>query len=118
MSSEIHVNMMYARRIFDEFHKENLLVMCKNLVLHQILKNGIQFEKNRKVFDPPVEVADAFEESWQPFVKDALVSAMCLGFVVVKMVKDPTKRNIPTVVRPHHFELHYRINDNQDPRAP
>lgn len=113
MSSEIHVNMRYARRIFDEFHKENLLVMCKNLVLHQILKNGIQFEKNRKVFDPPVEVADAFEESWQPFVKDALVSAMCLGFVVVKMVKDPTKRNIPTVVRPHHFELHYRINDNQ-----
>ena len=109
---EIHVDMAYARRIFDEFHRENLLVMCKDMVLFQILKNGIQFEKNRKVFEPPLEVADAFEEHWEPFVKDALVSAMCLGFVVVKMVKDQTKRNIPTVVRPHHYELHYRINEN------
>lgn len=105
--------MKYARRIFDEFHRENLLVMCKDMVLHQILKNGIQFEKNKKIYEPPLEIADAFEEYWQPFVKDALVSAMCLGFVVVKIVKDITKRNIPTVVRPHHYELHYRINNNQ-----
>ena len=105
--------MKYARRIFDEFHRENLLVMCKDMVLHQILKNGIQFEKNKKIYEPPLEIADAFEEYWQPFVKDALVSAMCLGFVVVKIVKDISKRNIPTVVRPHHYELHYRINNNQ-----
>ena len=105
--------MKYARRIFDEFHRENLLVMCKDMVLHQILKNGIQFEKNKKIYEPPLEIADAFEEYWEPFVKDALVSAMCLGFVVVKIVKDISKRNIPTVVRPHHYELHYRINNNQ-----
>ena len=105
--------MRFARRIFDEFHRENLLIMCKDMVLFQILKNGIQFEKNKKVFDPPLEVKDAFEEHWEPFVKDALVSALCLGFVVVKMIKDQTKRNIPTVVRPHHFELHYRIQQNQ-----
>ena len=111
--SEVHINMKYARRIFDEFHRENLLVMCKDMVLHQILKNGIQFEKNKKIYEPPLEIADAFEEYWEPFVKDALVSAMCLGFVVVKIVKDISKRNIPTVVRPHHYELHYRINNNQ-----
>ena len=111
--TEVHVDMRFARRIFDEFHRENLLIMCKDMILFQILKNGIQFEKNKKVFDPPLEVKDAFEEHWEPFVKDALVSALCLGFVVVKMIKDQTKRNIPTVVRPHHFELHYRIQQNQ-----
>jgi len=105
--------MQYARRIFDEFHRENLLIMCKDMVLFQILKNGIQFEKNKKVYEPPLEVADAFEQHWEPFVKDALVSALCMGFVVVKMVKDQSKRNIPTVVRPHHYELHYRLNNNQ-----
>lgn len=111
--TEVHVDMQYARRIFDEFYRENLLIMCKDMILFQILKNGIQFEKNKKVFEPPVEIADAFETFWEPFVKDALVSAMCLGFVVVKMIKDSTKRNVPTVVRPHHFELHYRINNNE-----
>ncbi len=111
--TEVHVDMTYARRIFDEFHRENLLIMCKDMVLFQILKNGIQFEKNKKIYEPPIEIKDAFEEHWQPFIKDALVSALCLGFVVVKMVKDPTKRNIPTVVRPHHYELHYRLNNNQ-----
>jgi len=111
--TEVHVDMQYARRIFDEFHRENLLIMCKDMVLFQILKNGIQFEKNKKVYEPPLEVADAFEQHWEPFVKDALVSALCMGFVVVKMVKDQSKRNIPTVVRPHHYELHYRLNNNQ-----
>lgn len=111
--TEVHVDMAYARRIFDEFHRENILIMCKDMILFQILKNGIQFEKNKKVFEPPIEVKDAFEEHWEPFIRDALVSALCMGFVVVKMVKDSTKRNIPTVVRPHHFELHYRINQNQ-----
>ena len=111
--TEVHVDMAYARRIFDEFHRENLLIMCKDMILFQILKNGIQFEKNKKVFEPPIEVRDAFEEHWEPFIRDALTSALCIGFVVVKMVKDPTKRNIPTVVRPHHYELHYRLNQNQ-----
>jgi len=110
---EVHVDMKYARRIFDEFHRENLLVMCKDMILHHILKNGIQFEKNKKVFQPPIEVKDAFDEHWEPFIRDALTSALCLGFVVVKMTKDSTKRNIPTVVRPHHFELHYRPVDNR-----
>jgi len=111
--TEVHIDMAYARRIFEEFHRENLLVMCKDLILFQILKNGIQFEKNKKVFEPPIDVKDAFEEHWESFVKDALTSALCLGFVVVKMIKDEAKRNIPTVVRPHHYELHYRFANNK-----
>ena len=110
---DVHIDMTYARKIFEEFHRENILMMCANQIVHNILKNGISFEKNKKIFEPPIEVRDAFEEFWEPFIKEALVSALCLGFVVVKMTKDDTKRKIPTVVRPHYYELHYRLNQNR-----
>ena len=110
---EVHVDMPYARKIFDEYHRENLLTMCGSMIQHHILKNGLKFEKNQREFEPPIEIKDAFEEHWESFIKDALVSALCLGFVVVKMVRDEAKRNVPTVVRPHFYELHYRLNNNQ-----
>lgn len=93
--------------------RDNLLHMCRDMIFHHLMKNGIQFEKNKKVFEPPIEVADAFAEYWEIFVKDALDSALCLGFVVVKIVQDETKRKYPTVIRPDLYELHYRVQDNK-----
>ena len=91
----------------------NLLHMCRNMIYHNLMKNGIQFEKNKKVFEPPIAVADAFSEYWEIFVKDALDSALCLGFVVVTIMEDETKRKYPSVVRPDLYELHYRVVNNK-----
>jgi hypothetical protein len=77
------------------------------------MKNGIQFEKNKKIYEPPIDIADAFLEHWETFVKDALDSALCLGFVVVCILEDETKRKYPSVVRPDLYELHYRVNKNK-----
>ena len=110
---ETHVNMLFARRLWDDYMRDNLLCMCKNMIIHHLLKNGIQFEKNRKLFDPPLDVADAFEEYWEPFIHEALDSALCLGVVVVKMITDDMNRKYPTVVRPHLYELHLRTINNK-----
>jgi hypothetical protein len=110
---EVHVNMLFARKLWDEYMRNNLLSMCRNMILHHILKNGIRFQKNQKIYEPPLEIADAFEEYWEPFIQEALDSALCLGLVVVKFNIDETKRMYPTVVRPHLYELHYRINNNK-----
>ena len=106
------MDMNYARKLWDEYMRDNLLSMCKNMIQYHLLKNGIQFEKNRKIYEPPIEIADVFAEHWESFIKDALDSALCLGFVVVKMIEDETKRKIPSVVRPHLFKLHYKIENN------
>lgn len=105
--------MKAACRMWGDYMRDNLLYMCRNMIFHQLMKNGIQFEKNKKVFEPPIEIADAFREHWETFVKDALDSALCLGFVVVSILEDETKRKYPAVVRPDLYELHYRVNKNK-----
>jgi hypothetical protein len=110
---ETHINMKAACRMWADYMRENLLHMCRDMIYHHLMKNSIQFEKNKKVFEPPIEVADAFSEYWEIFVKDALDSALCLGFVVVNILEDDTKRKYPSVVRPDLYELHYRIVDNK-----
>ncbi len=110
---ETHVNMLFARKLWDDYMRDNLLCMCKNMILHHLLKNGIQFQKNKKIYEPPLEISDAFEEYWEPFIHEALDSALCLGLVVVKMNTDDTKRKFPSVVRPHLYELHYRVVNNK-----
>lgn len=105
--------MLFARKLWDDYMRDNLLCMCKNMILHHLLKNGIQFQKNKKIYEPPLEISDAFEEYWEPFIHEALDSALCLGLVVVKMNTDDTKRKYPSVVRPHLYELHYRVVNNK-----
>ena len=105
--------MMFARKLWDEYMRDNLLNMCRNMILHHLMKNGLQFQKNKKIYEPPLEIADAFEEHWEPFIQDALDSALCLGFIVVKFNTDGMKRLYPSVVRPHLYELHFRVNNNE-----
>lgn len=113
LKMETHVNMKAACRMWGDYMRDNLLYMCRNMILHHLMKNGIQFEKNKKVYEPPIDIADAFREHWETFVKDALDSALCLGFVVVSILEDETKRKYPAVVRPDLYELHYRVNGNK-----
>lgn len=110
---ETHINMKAACRMWGDYMRDNLLHMCRNMILHHLMKNGIQFEKNKKVFEPSIDIADAFHEHWETFVKDALDSALCLGFVVVSILEDETKRKYPSVVRPELYELHYRVTNNK-----
>lgn len=109
---ETHVNMVFARKLWDDYMRDNLLNMCRNMILHHLMKNGLQFEKNKKIYEPSLEIADAFEQFWEPFIQDALDSALCLGFIVVKFNTDEMKRLYPSVVRPHLYELHFRVNNN------
>lgn len=110
---ETHINMLFARNLWNDYMRDNLLCMCKNMILHHLLKNGIQFQKNKKIYEPPLDISDAFEEYWEPFIHEALDSALCLGLVVVKMNTDDTKRKFPSVIRPHLYELHYRVVNNK-----
>lgn len=105
--------MQAACRMWGDYMRDNLLHMCRNMIFHHLMKNGIQFEKNKKVFEPPIEISDTFSEYWETFVKDALDSALCLGFVVVSILEDDTKRKYPSVVRPDLYELHYRVTQNK-----
>ena len=105
--------MQAACRMWGDYMRDNLLHMCRNMIFHHLMKNGIQFEKNKKVFEPPIEISDTFSEYWETFVKDALDSALCLGFVVVTILEDDTKRKYPSVVRPDLYELHYRVTRNK-----
>lgn len=105
--------MQAACRMWGDYMRDNLLHMCRNMIFHHLMKNGIQFEKNKKVFEPPIEISDTFSEYWETFVKDALDSALCLGFVVVSILEDDTKRKYPSVVRPDLYELHYRVTKNK-----
>lgn len=109
----VAVNMRLAVGLWNDYSRDSMLNMCKGMILHHLLKNGIQFEKNKKVIEPPPDIQDAFKEYWEPFVSDCLDSALCLGFVVVTMLKDDTGRQYPSMVRPHLYELHYSINKNK-----
>ena len=105
--------MQAACRMWGDYMRDNLLHMCRNMIFHHLMKNGIQFEKNKKGFEPSIEISDTFSEYWETFVKDALDSALCLGFVVVTILEDDAKRKYPSVVRPDLYGLHYRVTRNK-----
>ena len=107
------VNMTAARRLWDEYKRDNILHMCRGMILHQIMKNGIAFEKNNALFEPSHEIKDTVDEYWHTFVQDALDSALCLGFVVVSILEDDAKRKYPTVVNPHLFKMNINIQNNK-----
>ena len=105
--------MQAACRMWGDYMRDNLLHMCRNMIFHHLMKNGIEFEKNKKGFEPSIEISDTFSEYWETFVKDALDSALCLGFVVVTILEDDAKRKYPSVVRPDLYGLHYRVTRNK-----
>lgn len=109
----VSVNMKLAVGLWGDYMRNSLLSMCRNMILYHLMKNGIQFEKNNKIIEPPVDIQDAFKEYWEPFVQDALDSALCLGFLVVTILKDETGRQYPSMVRPHMYDLHYKIENNK-----
>ena len=80
---QVSVNMKAARRLWEEFKRDNMLQMCRGMILHQLMKNGISLEKNKTEYEPSYEIQDTMDMYWHTFVQDALDSAMCLGFVVV-----------------------------------
>ena len=109
----VSVNMKAACSLWNDYKRDNLLNMCRDMLLHQLTKNGISFEKNKKAFQPSVDIQDAFDEYWNTFVYDALDSALCLGFVVVQILKDNTGRKYPSVVYPHLFQMRVEIVNNE-----
>ena len=110
---QVAINMKAACGLWGDYRRDNLLNMCRDMILHQLMKNGISFQKNQKDFEPAIEIQDAFDEYWDTFVCDALDSALCLGFVVVHILKDKAGRNYPTVVYPHLFQLRLHVDNNQ-----
>ena len=109
---QVSVNMKAARRLWEEFKRDNMLQMCRGMILHQLMKNGISLEKNKNEYEPSYEIQDTMDMYWHAFVQDALDSAMCLGFVVVAIIEDEAKRRYPTVVYPHLFQLKYTVRNN------
>lgn len=110
---ETSVNMKMAVGLWNDYMRNSMLHMCKSMILHYLMKNGIQFEKNSKRTRPSIDIQDAFKEYWEPFASDALDSALCLGFLVVTILEDETGRRYPTMVRPHMYNLHYSYNNNK-----
>tara|TARA_Y100001958_G_scaffold106429_1_gene74480 strand:- start:102 stop:1394 length:1293 start_codon:yes stop_codon:yes gene_type:complete len=109
---QVAINMRVACALWSDYKRDNLLNMCRGMILHQLLKNGITFERNKKDFEPSVDIQDAFDEYWHSFVQDALDSAICLGFVVVQILKDKAGRKYPTVVYPHLYQIRVRVENN------
>jgi len=107
------VNMLAARRLWDEYKRENILNMCTNMIYNQLMKNSIVLEKNNTEIKLSPEIKDTFKEYWDLFVHDALQSAICLGFVIVTIITDDANRKYPSVVRPHLYNLRIQINQNK-----
>lgn len=110
---QVNVNMKLAVGLWDDFTKDPTLNMCETMILHHLQKNGIQFEKNKRIIKPPPDIQDVFQEYWEPFIGECLHSALCLGFVVVTILEDDTGRSYPSVVIPHLYELHFTIQNNK-----
>lgn len=73
----------------------------------------MQFEKNNKTIQPPVEVQDVFQEYWEKFANDVLDSILCLGFVVVTILENDAGVPYPSMVLPHLYNLHYTVKNNK-----
>lgn len=105
--------MKLCTHLWADYKRESMLSMCRQMISYHLLKNGMQFEKNNKTIQPPVEVQDVFQEYWEKFANDVLDSILCLGFVVVTILENDTGVPYPSMVLPHLYNLHYTVKNNK-----
>lgn len=109
----IDVNMRIANRLWADFCQSKLCNMASSMICNQVLKNGISFEKNSRIFTPSIDIEDAFQEYWHNFVQKAIKHIMCFGFAVVIIRKDSAKRLYPDIVQPHLYSISINTVNNE-----
>jgi hypothetical protein len=110
---QVSVNMNMCTRLWADYKRESMLNMCKRLIGYHLFKNGVQFEKNKKIIQPPPQVLDVFDKHWMVFAEDTLDSLLCLGFAVVSILEDDSGVSYPSIVLPHMYNLHYTVKNNK-----
>ena len=85
--------------------------MCRQMISHKLLANGITFTKNNKTFVPPLAVQDAIQEYWYLFVETFIDQVTAFGFAMVCIVEDGAGRKYPQAVDPNLVNISVEITN-------
>lgn len=98
-------------QMWNDYNNASIFFMCRQMISHKLLANGIEFTKNNKNFVPPLAVQDAVQEYWYLFVETFIDQVTAFGFAMVCIVEDSAGRKYPQVVDPNLVNVSVEITN-------
>lgn len=98
-------------QMWNDYNNASIFFMCRQMISHRLLSNGINFTKNSKTFVPPLAVQDAIQEYWHLFVETFIDQVTAFGFAMVCIVEDGAGRKYPQVVDPNLVNISVEITN-------
>jgi hypothetical protein len=95
--------------LWNDYNRSSIFFMCRQMITHKLLMNGIDFEKNKKSFTPSLEIQDAVNEYWFLFVESFVDQVIAFGFALVTILEDAAKRKYPQIVNPKLVNISVEI---------
>lgn len=99
-------------RTWHDYNKYSIFFMCRQVITNNLMLNGIQFQRNKRSFTPPLEVQDAVHEHWEIFIADFIKQVIAFGFAMVCISTDSAGRKFPSTVDPHLISIAVNIDNN------
>lgn len=95
--------------LWNKYNSEPTFQMCKQLIAHKLLENGISFKKNNRSFVPSLQIQDSINEYWNIFIQGFIDQVFAFGFAMVVISKDGVGRQYPSVIDPNLVNVSIEI---------
>ena len=95
--------------LWNDYNRSSIFFMCRQMITHKLLINGIDFEKNGKPFTPSLEIQDAVNEYWYLFIESFVDQVIAFGFALVTILEDAAGRKYPQTVNPNLVHISVEI---------
>lgn len=81
------------------------VMMCKNIIKHNLLSNGILFSHRRGRIRPDPHMQEIMNDYWLPFCEQMVDSVLIMGLVAVRIVELDDGLHIPVVMEPNSCQI-------------
>lgn len=95
--------------LWNDYNKEPIFHMCKQMITHKLLENDISFQKNNKSFLPSLQIQDSISEYWKVFIQGFVDQVFAFGFAMVTISKDNIGRKYPSIIDPNLVNVSIEI---------
>ena len=82
-----------------------MLYMCRNIIQHHLLGNGIEFSHRRGRVRPDTHMQEIMSDYWLPCCREMLDQAIAVGIAVIRIVSMEDGLKVPVVLDPAAFRL-------------
>ena len=77
-----------------------MLYMCRNIIHHHLLGNGIQFAHRRGKVRPDPHMQEIMTDFWLPCCKQIVDSILAFGLVIIRIVQMQDGLKVPVALEP------------------